>query len=73
MASAFRRALDAVYDLAALLAALCLLAILELVKLAMIDLVQEGPFTELMIDAARPQQALAEPQEQDAVEGPEEA
>lgn len=51
----------------------CLLAILELVKLAMIDLVQEGPFTELMIDAARPQQAAAEPQEQDAVEGPEEA
>jgi segregation and condensation protein A len=36
----------------------CLLAILELVKLAMIDLVQEGPFAELMIDAARPREAI---------------
>jgi segregation and condensation protein A len=31
----------------------CLLAILELVKLAVIDLVQEGPFAEIMIDAGR--------------------
>ncbi len=35
MASAFRRALDAVYDLAALLAALCLLAILVVIVLQM--------------------------------------
>lgn len=34
----------------------CLLAILEMVKLSMIDLVQENPFAELMIDAARPRQ-----------------
>ena len=32
----------------------CLLAILELVKLAAIDLVQEGPFAEIMIDSGRP-------------------
>lgn len=32
----------------------CLLAILELVKLSAIDLVQEGPFTEIMIDTGRP-------------------
>ncbi|MGQ0619295.1 MAG: segregation and condensation protein A [Panacagrimonas sp.] len=32
----------------------CLLAILEMVKLAMIDLVQDAPFAELMIDAVRP-------------------
>lgn len=31
----------------------CLLAILEMVKLAMIDLVQEGPFADVLIDAAR--------------------
>lgn len=34
----------------------CLLAILEMVKLAMIDLVQDAPFSELMIDAMRPHQ-----------------
>mgnify|MGYP001616888185 CR=1 FL=1 len=34
----------------------CLLAILEMVKLSMIDLVQESPFAELMIDSARPQE-----------------
>ncbi len=33
---------------------ICLLAILEMVKLSMIDLVQDQPFDELMIDAARP-------------------
>jgi segregation and condensation protein A len=32
----------------------CLLAILELVKLSAIDLVQDGPFTEIMIDTGRP-------------------
>ena len=31
----------------------CLLALLELTKLALIDLVQEDPFTEIMIDAGR--------------------
>lgn len=36
----------------------CLLAILEMVKLAMIDLVQDAPFAELMIDAARPHAAV---------------
>ena len=34
----------------------CLLAILEMVKLSMIDLVQESPFAELMIDSARQQE-----------------
>ncbi|MGQ0698221.1 MAG: segregation and condensation protein A [Panacagrimonas sp.] len=37
----------------------CLLAILEMVKLSMIDLVQESPFSELLIDAARPRQYTA--------------
>jgi TRAP-type C4-dicarboxylate transport system permease small subunit len=37
MASAFRRALDAVYDLSALLAALCLLAILCVIVLQMVS------------------------------------
>jgi len=32
----------------------CLLAILELVKLSAIDLVQDGPFTDIMIDTGRP-------------------
>lgn len=32
----------------------CLLAILELVKLAMVDLVQEGPFADILIDVGRP-------------------
>lgn len=34
----------------------CLLALLEMVKLSMIDLVQEGPFAEVTIGAARPHQ-----------------
>lgn len=34
----------------------CLLALLEMVKLAMIDLVQEAPFAEVLIDAARPRE-----------------
>lgn len=37
----------------------CLLAILEMVKLSMIDLVQDSPFAEVMIDAARPHQYAA--------------
>lgn len=37
----------------------CLLAVLEMVKLAMIDLVQESAFAELLIDAAGPRRSAA--------------
>ena len=32
----------------------CLLALLEMVKLSMIDLVQESPFAEVVIGPAKP-------------------
>lgn len=41
----------------------CLLAILEMVKLSMIDLVQDAPFAEVMIDAARPREYVEVPEE----------
>lgn len=37
-----------------------LLAILELSKLALIDLVQEGPFADILLDKARPREAHAD-------------
>lgn len=37
-----------------------LLAILELTKLALIDLVQEGPFADILLDKARPREAHAD-------------
>lgn len=40
-------------------AVVCLLAILELAKLSMIDLVQDEPFAEILIDAAPPREASA--------------
>ncbi|MGQ0529788.1 MAG: segregation and condensation protein A [Panacagrimonas sp.] len=45
----------------------CLLAILEMVKLSMIDLVQESPFAELMIDSPRPHEYV-EVEEETAIE-----
>ncbi|TDU30774.1 condensin subunit ScpA [Panacagrimonas perspica] len=43
----------------------CLLALLEMVKLSMIDLVQDGPFAELMIGAAKPREYVEVSQELD--------
>ena len=43
----------------------CLLALLEMVKLSMIDLVQDGPFAEVMIGAARPREYVEVSQELD--------
>lgn len=43
----------------------CLLALLEMVKLSMIDLVQEGPFAEVTIGAARPREYVEVSQELD--------
>ena len=43
----------------------CLLALLEMVKLSMIDLVQDSPFAELMIGAARPREYVEVSQELD--------
>ena len=37
-----------------------LLAILELTKLALIDLVQEGPFADILLDKAKPREAHAD-------------
>ena len=52
----------------------CLLAVLEMVKLAMIDLVQERPFAELMIGTASPRPPALDEQDyaddaDDAIEG----
>lgn len=44
----------------------CLLAILEMVKLAMIDLVQDAPFAEVTIGAARPRPLEPAAEEPDA-------
>ncbi len=43
----------------------CLLALLEMVKLSMIDLEQDGPFAEVMIGAARPREYVEVSQELD--------
>lgn len=52
----------------------CLLAVLEMVKLAMIDLVQETPFAEVMIGAAKPKQYTEIEEEiQRPDDGPEES
>ncbi|PPE71894.1 segregation/condensation protein A [Solimonas fluminis] len=45
----------------------CFLAILELTKSAMLDIVQDGPFSPLMVEPAKPRPSLEDDEEQEAL------